>query len=445
MNRKTVLLLISIIYLIFMVNYIVGEVPKPTALRAVQCIAAKTQEEANLCKVRIEQLGYSPVWQINEKDRFKILVGKCESYLDAHILRDSLRNNGFPDAFVRTFPEMAEESLAKGFIMPDEPIVLSQKTTNNNQVEEINLSDYVVAKSFISGIENKDKNLTIKEGSKLISQLNNDDLLKGYVINEMVKAMVAKDKKDGATSALPLVLKVAKGEISSSKKDLIKSRLIAADIIHYYNFKPVEAYKAYNEILEEHGSDPSIKAKTLVEIAACQLELARSKKSDFEEVRRACKKIIEFVPTEYKRARAVAELMYAETYMYAGEMDKALEAFKDFEVRHPDRIREISMAYILQGCIYGQIGEWEKCKMFYEKAFSMQIENPKEMFSWLGEPKNIKAKAAKWLVYFADLYKDNATSEKYKSYLDSGSLELKENLKTEDFSFHTDFYLESNN
>ena len=83
--------------LLFVSFVIIGsalaEVPAPSAVRAVQCGAFPTREEADLCKSRLATLGYGPIWEAEQDGFIKILVGKCENYVDTVILRDKLRQN----------------------------------------------------------------------------------------------------------------------------------------------------------------------------------------------------------------------------------------------------------------------------------------------------------------------------------------------------------------
>ncbi len=173
-----------------------------------------------------------------------------------------------------------------------------------------------------------------------------------------------------------------------------------ADAWHYYWFAPLKAYRSYKEILATHGEDEGVKARCLVEMAACMLELARMPdkewRADMEDARRACKRVMAEVPAEFDRAQAVADLMYCETFLYEvpSRWQESLDAFAGFEERHPGRTREISMALNMRAYNHADLGDWPSAKANWERILAMDISDPRERFQWKGELNNVKQVAA---------------------------------------------------
>jgi tetratricopeptide (TPR) repeat protein len=431
---------ILILFSIIFVHNAFSEVPPPASVRAVQCGAFPTQEEADLCMTSLENLGYGPVWKRDDPDYIRVLVGICDNYTDAHILKMSLRENGFPDAFIQSYPEMVTPNLVPAMNLHDPQPFSSpnSKYPNNDNFDPSTRNESALI------IQSKDKgemNTIIQEGSIMINTLNESDPLRGWVMVEVAGALVARDKK--VDMALPYLNKVARNETAAGKNDVIRSRFMVADCKHYYVFEPLETYKMYKYILENHGDNTGIRARAMVEIAACSLELARSQKAYYDEVRRNCRKIIETLPVSYKRAHAVADLIYCETYMYEGKREEGIQAFQGFENRHPGRIREIAMANQLQGFLYGKLNNWEKCREFYERNFSLDLSSPKEMFSFGGEPWNLKERACKWLHVYAAIFHDDPRVQLYKSYLDTEHFKMSSDLSNANYAFFSAFYEES--
>lgn len=163
----------------------------------------------------------------------------------------------------------------------------------------------------------------IHEAATLLREsIPDDDPAKGWVLKETGKRLVEAGGK--AAPALPDFLKVAKGEVAATLEDRREAQLLAADSVHYFYFKPIRGHHAYQEIIDQWGSDPAVKARCMVEIAACLLELARSEAATFDEVRRYCVKVRREVAPEFARAHAVADLIYCESLMYAGREEAAL-------------------------------------------------------------------------------------------------------------------------
>jgi len=398
-----------------LINLSMAQVPPPTHIRAVQCGAFPTQEEANLCKTRLQTLGYGPIWQKNDKDLIKVLVGKCETLADSVILRDSLRENGFPDAFTKGIPNDEQKDFTTQAIMPNPPLIFpSQPVKDSFPQEKINFSSRQELAALNSALSTKDDSQIITQGMSLLASLSDSDPAKGWVMNKISYSMIRKEKK--SPPALPYILKVAKGEAAALEQDRIDARWMAADSWYYFIHDRMKAYQAYSEILKNLGNNPGIKARAMVEKTACLLELARNQHGFFDEVRRACKQIMEQIPPQYQRAHAVADLIYAESYMYAGDKQKALECILGFKQRHPQRLREISMANQITGWLLAELDRWEEAVPYFEENLNIDLSDSNEVFYYGAQTCNVKERSANWLRWYAKKFNDQERLQKYEKY-----------------------------
>ena len=243
-------------------------------------------------------------------------------------------------------------------------------------------------------------------------------------------------------------MRVAKQEVAATEKELVEARFMLADSWHYYWFAPLKGYRAYKEILAAHGDDPGVVARCRVEMAACLLEMARMPdapwKASFEDVRRECQRILEEVPADYDRARATADLIYCETFLYEvpPRYAESLKAFEGFDERHPGRIREISMANNMRAECNAELKNWPAAKQWWERTLAMDLSDPSECFYWKGERWNLKENAAKWLCHYAKSFSDPETEQRCIQYLNAKQHEagLAARAARVDASFPPGFY-----
>lgn len=312
----------AIILIAGMTPLAMAQVPPPAAERSVQCGSFATQAEADVCKTRLAALGYGPVWQVEESSRIRVQVGRCERLVDAIILNDSLKKNGFPDAFTRAFKNTEGREFSTIVQKPKAPLL--NLDAPPQFVLATGLSDFSgrqeLAALLSAAGEDRDDARVIAEGTVLISTLADSDPAKGRAMNEVAHSMVRLEKK--ALPALPYMLKVARGEVAATEADRREACWMAADSWHYYVPDRLKAYQAYCEILDKWGEEPGIRVRAKVEIAASLLEFARSGKGYYNEVRRACRQITELEPPEYRRAHAVADLMFCESLDVRGRTGK---------------------------------------------------------------------------------------------------------------------------
>lgn len=426
--------LCSLIYINGICQTLPADLPPPARIYTLVCGECANEEEADLCQSRVATLGFGPIQRVvNQEKKILVCLGRFETNSEAWAARKDMGKSGLLNLKILAQDNTAKEEFSTDIRASIEPLI-APKQSKFSAVEGKGARTDAVTKPFMDSLALQDRDLIAKAGVDLIDQLPDEDPMKARASIEAGRAIIQQSKE--SAGALPYLLRVAKGEVAASRDDLLEARIMVADSWHYYWFAPLKAYRAYKEIVEAHGTDPGIKARCMVEMAACLLELAqmpdREYGCSFDDARRACLKVLKEVPVQYKRARAVADLMYCESFtleswplLYKGAETKAkcdelnhrcFDLFIGFEQRHPGRIREISMALDMQAnCAY-VYGDWATSKAIFEKILAMNLSDPNECFYWKGERWNMKDRASSRLVLYAECLHDEATLAKYRDY-----------------------------
>lgn len=413
-------------------------VPVPEAMRAVECGRVASQPEATTLITQLITAGYGPVWQrTHESGSIQVLVGKCEYMADAIWLRDSLRKHGYPEAAERTFRDIEGLGSFTDVTTPDDGLIYSKNpvipstqlpvppetfvsSLHNPSVaaptgQDIATSTTLMQAAVIAGNFGDAAHL----GFALLDTMPDSDINKGPLMVSSARQFVRAESK-----ALPVIdkfLKVARGEVNAPPSAQLEARWLVADSWHYYFFKPLKAREAYQEIITLHGTDAKVRARAMTEIAATMLELARSQKASFDEVRRACQELHSTVPLSYDRAHAVADLIDAETYFYDGKFEDAITRFEALIAAYPARPRETAMAHLYLAEAAYKADNWTLAKQHYEAVLGYDFSDPKENFYWLGERWNLKKRAADNLLFKAKEQGDTETAATYETYIQDES------------------------
>jgi len=428
---------------LFASSTVVAEIPPPAALRTVQCGSFEAQAEADALKIRLSDEGFGPVWQDGDGGRIRVFAGRMERLTDAYLLKLHLHDRGFSDAFEKAFPNTAKSEFGSQFTTPMPRLLFADPASGKPFFSPASIvpfeenEELTAVASALKGGENVEAFYAVED---LIDELPDKDPLKGWAMVRLGRAMVQNSKR--AENAQALFLRVARGEVAATAEDQMQARWLAADSWHYFLGDRTTAYRAYNEILAEYGrQDDGVRARAMVEVAACLLELAQAQKSYYNEVRRASRQILETVPRQYERAHAVADLLYCESWLFNGDKERALEDFQGFETRHPNRPREIAMANQMQGWMLAELGRWEEAVPYFERNLAMEFP-PEERFYWKGEPWNLKRLSSKWLMHYAGKFEDAARQKQYAEYVDSAKFDEGVGaLPTGfDFAFPHEFY-----
>lgn len=298
----------------------------------------------------------------------------------------------------------------------------------------------------------------IEEADSVLKSPGNSLAEKSWAHLELGKAVVKRDavalqyplseaKDRGETlliesQALPSFLRVARCEVPAPAEDQLSARWLAADTYHEVLSDRMSAYRSYKEILQAHGSDPAVRARAQVEIAACLMELARSKGAYYNEVRRACEQLKEQVPASFVRAHAVADLMIAESYYFERDYDKAVSAANGFDSKYPRRKREIAACDLMLGKIAVIKGDEENAAKYFLKVMDARLpEN--ENFFWAGKDFNIGLHAAGALAGMADQKGLNDLRDRAREYIRTQSYKEREGPAFDRF-YHHDYYSSTN-
>ncbi|MBX3729650.1 MAG: SPOR domain-containing protein, partial [Candidatus Sumerlaeia bacterium] len=402
-----------------------GQVTPPSAVRAVQCASVETPEQAADVVARLEGLGFGPVWTHRDENSkwIRVLVGRCERLPDAVLLKHELRAHGFADAYERAFRHLVEgdfetqawgpgDSLFRLEARPGEKGTIKQSGREEWQ-PEIAVETFELFRT----LDGRSDPASFEAAESLATVLDDADPLKGWMLVRANRAKVQRDLR--AAPSIEAFHAVARGDVAAPPEFRLEACWLAADSWHYYYFKPLQAYRAYKEILEHYGDDPGVAARARVEIAACLLELARSEASYFNEVRRACEQIFAHVPREYTRAHAVADLMYGESWYHEGKKEQAIEHLREFVTRHPGRLREQSMAMWMAAKAAGELGLYEEACELLDPLFTVSLEQSDERFYWQGRPWRLQENTAKWMARYRGRLGDTDGYNQYRDLSDA--------------------------
>lgn len=433
----------------------------PSKFYAIQCGKFATQPEADNCESRVRAQGFGPVTQLKDDEGgIHVYFGRFETNSEAWAIKSEMSEFGLLDVSISALDNTAGEDVQTECTAPVEPLIVTPSPKYQCVAGFVERDDDTT-RPFLDAVRQKNRDLMIASGVSLIDQLSDTDPMKGHVIVSTCRALVQRDKQ--SAGALPYLLRIAKGDVAASQEDLVDARFMTADCWHYYWFAPLKAYRAYKEILAAHGDDPGVRARCMVEMAACLLELARMPdrewRASFDDARRACNRILAQMPAQYDRARATADLMYGESFIFEADdpkygnglinenerrelYTKALGSLAGFAGRYPGRVRECAMADNMTAFAYGKTGEWDKCKALYLKMLAADFSDPSENFYWSGEQWNLHEMAAKALVRFAREYGDADTVQEYQTKLATDVYKPSTSLDSSgfDFAFPHKFY-----
>lgn len=135
------------------------------------------------------------------------------------------------------------------------------------------------------------------------------------------------------------------------------------------------SYRAFREIETFLGDTPSkAKGEALLALAGLTKEMREfGNGCSWSEVHRACKRVLEFTPPEFKQIRATAQLIYAETFIRPigdkeDDIDKALPLLINIVDKYPDQRREIGWTICWICEIYERKYDWEN-----DKKWALQL------------------------------------------------------------------------
>lgn len=410
-----------------------AEVPLPEKVYRIEIGSFDKRINADLTADRLVEQGLGPVLQWNEDDLYTVYLGLFDTNSEAWFYLRYMKDFGFLETSVASFANEGNVSIFDPVLSGDFEWLLVPETMGFSplSVSKHELLNDADAGSFLAALALKDRELIISSGSRLVKSLDDSRPLKATVMIEVARALVQKEKE--SAPALPYLLKVSCGKVAAGKEDLIEARFMVADSWHYYWFAPLKAFRAYKEILAAHGKKDQVRTRCLVEMTACLLEIARMPNAEwvcsFEDVRRYAMRVKEEVPAEFVRAHAVAELMYAETYMYEHQVypkkyplkeayGHSLALLDGFEERHPGRMREISMVNHMRGFLSFHLDRWEDCQEYFYRNMTTDLSNPRECFYWKGDRWNLAELGAKLLKDYAKEREDKIVEEEMNSFLD---------------------------
>lgn len=195
----------------------------------------------------------------------------------------------------------------------------------------------------------------------------------------MIRLAYLKSRENDKEASFNLFKSVADGVVPATKADRIEAANRCARLLTARHER-VDAIKALSEVYEMQV-DPVQKADTLTEIAGMHLELARSAKGSFDDVRRACTRVVENSPPNAERARATAELMFLESYVFQSQPDRAavVELSKAFLSKYANQRKLAAMALYYRSTSNRVLGNNAEAERGFLDIVAMDLK-PNEVF-----------------------------------------------------------------
>jgi tRNA splicing endonuclease len=421
------------------------EIAQPEKFYSVQIFSGKDQKTANEVMEKAKSLKYSPVFIIQSEEIFKVKAGFFDNFLDARNIRQSLRNSGYPDAYITWMsPEGAIErlnfidnieqalSLCEENISPEKRPFQILEINNVNSYKE--LSSRIPLKNQIEIADPKLKELLEAENESLteasintlqenIQKLSNDNYVKGLCMHKLANVIHQKEKN--FENAKLLYYDLANGIVKSPIDIVLNSQIICADISHYFEGETTGKLKSYHQYKESCELADTVsqkqKARVWLEIIGLRMELARCEQGELWECRREVDKFLNSIDESFGKERAVAKLMNFECLCWEEKHDEALKEGEILVNLEGSYKREKATALNYLAGIYFIRGQYDLGKQKLMEVINMDIpENEQWKFKY--ETWNLKLRAASTGKRFAehfekteDLEEWNRLVERYKN------------------------------
>lgn len=423
--KRISLIWVSLFILSTLVSLYATDIMLPENFYSVQIFSGKDQKNANDVMEKAKSFKYAPVFIIQSEQIFKVKVGFFDNFLYARNFRQSLRNNGFPDAYITWMsPEGAIARL--DFINNiDQALSLCEENVSPEkrsfQLLEINnvksykdLSLLIPLKNQIEISDPKLKELLEMENESLtdasinilqnnIQNLSNDNYIKGLCMFKLANVIHQKEKN--YENAKHLYYDLANGIVKSPIDTILDSQIICADISHYFDGETTGRLKSYNQYQESCELADIVsqrqKARAWLEIIGLRMELARCEQGELWECRREVDKLLNSIDESYGKERAVAKLMRFECLCWEEKLDEALtegEIFVNLEGSHK---REKATALNYLAGIYFIKGQYDLGKQKLLEVINMDIPE-EEQWKFKYETWNLKLRAASTGKRFAE-------------------------------------------
>lgn len=257
-------------------------------------------------------------------------------------------------------------------------------------------------------------------------KIDDTDPLKGYIyvnlgIVEILKAGArdaCPDERNAwkftcphVKAALDYLEPVANGRIASAASHRVMAMRRVAWLTHQSGDR-VGAYKAYRQLEQfSHSADQRDLCK--VECIGLLMELAECEVGTHEDVRREVEKVLAELPQSNHKQRALAELMYLETFARQPKPDNQRAAelgaafLEKYQAMGDNSLqRELAAACFQTGFFYERAGKYELARLYFKKVFD---DFPHDVETFRGNSPH--AQALNGLAILAVYEGDNETKE----------------------------------
>lgn len=335
-------------------------------------VAQAPLRQAGALKLKLERL-HGPVALASDSTASltSVYLGRFDTYAEALWYVQKLKSDGQADAKVT--------DLEGKNVQLSGPTKMSFTYFGADAVADASEAKYDPKDARITPIYQMTK--TDPEGAK--RQLANivadetSGTIRGWA---MIRLAYLKNRENDKEGSFNLFKSVADGVVPATKEDRVEAANRCARLLTAQHER-VDAIKAFSELYAMQD-DPVQKADTLTEIAGMHLELARSAKGSFDDVRRACTRVLENSPPAAERARATAELMYLESYVFQPQPDRAkvIELSKKLVSTYPNQRKLTAMALYYRSTSNRILGHDAEAERGFLDIVAMDLK-PTEVFA----------------------------------------------------------------
>jgi tetratricopeptide (TPR) repeat protein len=349
----------------------------------------------------LDALGYSPLNLEVDGEVGTLSLGEFPYYVDALLVLDDLKERGFNEAKIvsEDNTSIGQLTYAMGTIPGEKKLIALGSPSSVEKVSD--LSD--------SAIEEVNKIIAESDTNDAISQIkfmqanrSDDDPVKGVMELRVAYLNCRKGDKETAKGHFK---RIVDGDIAAPKEIQVEASGRLARIYHAQKDRK-SAYECFRAVSEITNPGEIEHSEALKSLGGLMMELARSDKGTLKECQVFYQNALEDIPVEHVESRAIIGLMYAESFYYAGDNNRAIQECEAYLENTELPLRERATCMLFLGHAYAIAGDVDLAEQTLSQILDMELA-PKD--KWKHIP-DIKLHALKWL---RELTKNADLDEKY--------------------------------
>lgn len=323
----------------------------------------------------LQESGVQPLAVQRTEDGERLYFGKFAYYAEGLYFVKQLKSQGY-------FSARMEDVTTAGLALNGE--VKYPRGTLFKDLQSTNSAQYDARDARIMPIYEQMKSGPPEAAMRALDNIVRDEAitppsLRGWA---MLRQGYLNIKNKNKAAALPMFKAVADGTVPATKADRIDAAIRVARL-HHSAKERVDALQAYTELLKLQ-EDPKDRGFTLLQIAGLKLELARSAKGSFEEVREACQEVLKVAPSTDRLTWATAELMYLESYVFQPkpQREEVIRLANEFMGKYKDQRKLYGIALYFRSTSQRILGRTDEAREGFTDLLGLDL-TKKEMYASL--------------------------------------------------------------